>query len=284
MKPPFFIIILSVLLVSCATKQRNDKKKITAQTKDTLWINDTIPYVELMDKEEMDSAQTVSFLTKFCIDKLNAHTVENRFDTQVLIHGFNGTIRFYQGNIFTGAKQHAFVQVYDNNEDPFLLFEKDKTWKLKQAIFGNGRIDDSASRFIDYNFDGHPDVAIIWNYTAGRCSCTRNGCRAIYLYDNDSDSLIFQPEFGQYLDYGFSEKEKAVYLGEHCEGFFGKFTWKNGKLVKLEEYLSNERDEPDSTKWKLVHNIYRNGKKISSVTTPKASLPEKWKKQFGWSD
>jgi hypothetical protein len=254
----------------------------SSKTKDTLWDN-IVPYVELMDKEEMDSAETVSFLSKFCIDKLNAHTTEKQFDTSVLIHGFDGNIRFYQGNIFTRTKLHAFVQVYDNNEDPFLLFEKDKTWKLKQAIFGIGRIEDSASRFIDYNFDGYKDVAIIWNYTAGRCSCSDPGCLAIYIYDNSSDSLIYQPELGHYLEYGISEKEKAIYLGEHCDGFYGKFTWKNGKLIKLEEYL-DEREVRDTAEWKLKHYIYRNGKKMSSAITVDGSLHEKWKKQFGWPD
>jgi hypothetical protein len=246
--------------------------------KDTLSVH-AVPYEVLLDKQ-MDSAEQTAFLSDYCIRKLNGHKAENRFYTQAVFDGDTTKIQFYKGNICCGEKQHAIAGI--QNRNLFFFFLKNNEWQLKQVISGYGIIKDSAIQFCDVNFDGYNDVAIIWNYSSGSCNCTGPGCRDIYLYKNDADSLINVPEIRSYFDFGISNEEKALYLGEHCKGLYGKYVWQDGKLQIQEEYSSNQWNEADTSKWKLEHFIYCDGQKIPAYTIPNLPLPEKWQQEFGW--
>jgi len=246
---------------------------------DTLSVH-AVPYEVLLDKQ-MDSAEQTAFLSDYCIRKLNGHKEENRFYTRAVFDGDTTKIQFYKGNLCCGEKQHAIAGI--QNRNIFFFFLKNNEWQLKQVIKGYGIIkDDSAVQFCDVNFDGFNDVAIIWNYSTGSCNCSGSGCRDIYLYENGSDSLVHVPEIRSFFDFGISNEEKALYLGEHCKGLYGKYIWQDGKLQIQEEYTSNQWNETDTAKWKLEHFIYCDGQKIPAYTIPNLPLPEKWRQEFGW--
>jgi len=59
------------------------------------------------------------------------------------------------------------------------------------------------------------------------------------------------------------------------QGFYGKFTWQDGKLQIQEEYTSNQWNETDSARWRLEHFIYYNGERVPAYTIPNLPLPEK---------
>jgi hypothetical protein len=228
----------------------------------------------------MDSAEEVAFLSDYCIRKLNTNKSGNRFYTLAVFDDDTTRIQFVRGNICSGEKQHAIAVI--ENKNLFFFFLKEGTWQLKQVLNGYGVIKDSAVQFCDVNFDGFKDVAIIWNYGSGTCHCSVPGCRDIFLYNNETDKLVHVPEIRSYVDFGISNEEKAIYLGEHCKGFYGKFTWQNGKLQLQEEYTSNQWNERDSARWRLEHFIYYDGQKIPAYTVPNLPLPEKWRQQFGF--
>ena len=270
------IILPIILLIACKSRSGPWGKN---KFNDTLSVH-AVPYEVLLDKQ-MDSAEQTAFLSDYCIRKLNGHKGENQFYTQAVFDGDTTKIQFYKGNLCCGEKQHAIAGI--QNRNIFFFFLKNNDWQLKQVIKGYGIIkDDSAVQFRDVNFDGFNDVAIIWNYSTGSCNCSGQGCRDIYLYKNDSDSLVHVPEIRSYFDFGISNEEKAIYLGEHCKGLYGKYVWQDGKLQIQEEYTSNQWSETDSAKWKLEHFIYCDGQKIPAYTIPNLPLPEKWRQQFGW--
>src|SRR5205814_4029463 len=186
----------------------------------------------------MDSTEQIAFLTDYCIRKLNAHKSEPRFYTRAVFDRDSTKIQFFQGNICSNQKQHAIVGI--ENKNLFFFFIKNDTWNLKKVINSYGVVKDTAIQFSDVNFDGFKDVSIIWNYSSGNCNCSGSGCRDIYLYDSTSDNLVHLPEIRSYFDFGISQEEKAIYLGEHCKGFYGKFMWQDGKLQIQEEYLTNQ--------------------------------------------
>lgn len=229
----------------------------------------------------MDSAEQIAFLRDYCIRKLNVHKKENRFYTLAVFDGDTTRIQFVQGNICTDQKQHAVVGIENRNLFFFFLKGGDD-WSLKQVMHGYGVIKDSAVQLFDVNFDGYRDVSIIWNYTAGTCHCSKPGCRDLYLYNSVADSLEHIPEIRSFFDFGISAEEKALYLGEHCKGFYGKFMWQDGRLAIQEEYKSNQYNETDSARWQLEHFIYCDGEKVPAYTIPNLPLPEKWHQQFGW--
>jgi hypothetical protein len=272
----FILLILPViLLVACKSGNRPwGKNKFT----DTLSVH-SVPYEVLLGKS-MDSAEQMAFFRDYCIRKLDAHKNESRFFTLAVFDGDTTRIQFYKGNLCSEQKQHAVVGF--ENKNLFFFFLKEENWNLRQVMNGFGIIKDSAVQFCDVNFDGFPDVSITWNYSGGTCSCSSPGCRDIYLYNNEADNLVHLPEIRSFFDFGISTEEKSIYLGEHCKGFYGKYTWEDGKLQLQEEYTSNQFNETDSAKWQLEHYIYCDGERFPAYTIPNLPLPEKWQKEFGW--
>jgi hypothetical protein len=271
----FSLLLIPLLLYACSGSGPWGKNK----NKDTLSVH-SVSFEDLLDKA-MDSTEHLQFLRDYCIGKLKAHKNEKHFVTKAVFDGDNANIQFYQGNLCTRQKHNAVVRI--DNENLFLFFSKiDTAWDLKQVITGYGVIKDSAVQFHDVNFDGHKDLAILWNYSAGSCACAEPGCRDVYLYDSTSDNLVHVPEIRNYLDFGLSEEEKAVYLGEHCKGFYGRFSWINNRLRLEEEYLTNRWNGKDSTRWIREHNIYFDGQKFPAYTVPQLPLPHNWQQQFGW--
>ena len=277
MKTICLFILPGILLLSCSSGSGPWGKN---KNKDTLSVH-TVTFEELLDKA-MDSSEHLAFLRDYCVHKLNAHKNEKQFLTKAVFDGSNVSVQFYQGNLCSDKKHNAIVRI--DNENLFLFFSKDKdtTWNLKQVFSGYGVIKDSAVQFADVNFDGYRDVAIIWNYSAGSCSCASPGCRDVYLYDSTADNIVHYPNIRNYLDFSISPHEKAIYMGEHCKGFYGRFVWKNGNLVLEEEYLTNQWNEKDTARWVVEHNIYCDGQKFPAYTIPQLPLPENWQQQFGW--
>jgi hypothetical protein len=270
-----FFILPALVLPACKNNKGPwGKNKLT----DTLSVH-SVPFEVLLNKT-MDSAEEISFLSDYCIRKLNSHKGDSRFYTLAVFEGDTSRIQFVKGNICTPQKQHAIAGI--GNKNLFFFFMLDNDWKLKQVVNGYGAIKDSAVQFCDVNFDGYNDVAITWNYTAGTCHCSGAGCHDVFLYNNATDNLVHVPEIRSYFDFGISEEEKALYLGEHCKGFYGKYTWQDGKLQLQEAYQSNQWSETDTSKWQLEHFIYCNGEKVPAYTLPNLPLPEKWRQQFGW--
>jgi len=270
------LIIPVIVLMACNSGSGPWGK---SKVKDTLSVH-SVPFEVLLNKA-MDSTEEIAFLKDYCIRKLNGHKTENRFYTLPVFDGDTTRIQFVQGNICSNQKQHAIAGI--ENKSLFFFFLKDNdNWNLKQVMKGSGIIKDSAVQFCDINFDGFKDVSIIWNYSSGTCNCSGSGCRDIYLYNNDVDKLVPVPEIRSFFDFGISAEEKAIYLGTHCNGFYGKFTWQDGKLQIQEEYASNQWNEKDSANWHLEHFIYCDGEKVPAYTIPNLPLPEKWQKQFGW--
>jgi hypothetical protein len=271
-----FIPLVIASLLSCSNGKGPWGKN---KDKDTLSVH-SVSFEDLLDKA-MDSAEHLQFLRDYCIGKLNTHKNEKQFTTRAVFDGDNANIQFYQGNLCTPKKHSAVVRI--DNENLFFFFSKiDTSWNLKQVITGYGVIKDSAVEFHDVNFDGHKDLAILWNYSAGNCSCSRPGCRDVYLYDSTADNLVHVPEIRNYLDFALSETEKAIYLGEHCKGFYGRFTWNNNRLQLEEEYLTNRWSDKDTVRWVLEHNIYFAGQKFPAYTVPQLPLPNNWEQKFGW--
>jgi len=274
----FIISIILYVLLFPACKHGNGpwgKNK----SKDTLSVH-AVPYEVLMNKA-MDSAEQLSFFADYCVRKLDSHKNDNRFYTLAVFDGDTTRIQFYKGNICTEQKQHAVA--YFENKNLFFFFLNTGNWNLRQTLHGYGIIRDSAIQFYDINFDGYKDVAITWNYSAGTCNCTAPGCRDVYLYNPEKDNLEQITEIRRYFDFGLSTEEQSVYLSEHCKGFYGKFTWQEGKLQIQEEYTSNQWNETDTAKWHLEHFIYCNGERVPAYTIPNLPLPEKWQQQFGWT-
>jgi hypothetical protein len=269
------IVLCLVLFTACKSGSSPWGKN---KSKDTLSVH-SVPYERLLDKA-MDSAEQMSFFRDYCIRKLESHKGGDRFYTLAVFDGDTTRIQFYKGNICTDQKQHAVVAF--ENKNLFFFFLKTDTWTLRQVMNGYGIIKDSAIQCYDINFDGFRDVAIIWNYSAGTCNCSAPGCRDIYLYNSESDNLVHLPEMRSFFDFGFSTEERSIYLGEHCKGIYGKYSWQNGKLQIQEEYTSNQWNEPDSANWHLEHFIYCDGERVPAYTIPNLPLPEKWQKQFGW--
>ena len=276
MKRFILIIILpGILLIACKSGDRPwGKNKFT----DTLSVH-SVPY-EVLRGKSMDSAEQMAFFRDYCIRKLDAHKNENRFFTLAVFDGDTTRIQFYKGNICSEQKQHAVVGF--ENKNLFFFFLKAENWDLRQVMNGFGIIKDSAIQSCDVNFDGFQDVSITWNYSGGTCNCSSPGCRDIYLYNSEADKLVHVPEIRSFFDFGISTEEKSIYLGEHCKGFYGKYTWEEGKLQLQEEYTSNQYNETDSAKWQLEHYIYCDGERFPAYTIPNLPLPEKWQKQFGW--
>ncbi|THU39903.1 hypothetical protein FAM09_08385 [Niastella caeni] len=269
------IILLVTLLTACKSGNSPWGKN---KSKDTLSVH-TVPYEVLVDKA-MDSAEQMSFFRDYCIRKLESNKNEDRFYTLAVFDGDTTRIQFYKGNICSDQKQHAVVGF--ENKNLFFFFLKDDTWKLRQVMNGFGIIKDSAVQFSDVNFDGFKDVSIIWNYSAGTCDCSAPGCRDIYLYNSELDNLQHLPEIRAFFDFGLSVDEKSIYLGQHCKGIYGKYSWQDGKLQIQEEYNSNQWNEKDTARWHLEHFIYCDGEKVPAYTIPNLPLPEKWQKEFGW--
>lgn len=280
MKRFFTLLILPAILFPACHSNTNSGAWGKNKFKDTLSVH-AVPFEVLLNRT-MDSAEEVSFLSDYCIRKLNSHTSETRFNTLAVFEGDTSRIQFVKGNICSRQKEHAVVGIENKHLFFFFLRQRDDDWKLKQVMNGYGAIKDSAVQFCDVNFDGYNDVAITWNYTSGTCHCSGAGCHDVFLYNSMADNLVHVPEIRSYFDFGLSEEEKAVYLGEHCSGFYGKYTWQEGRLQLQEAYQSNQWSEADSAKWQLEHFIYCNGEKMPAYTLPNLPLPEKWRQQFGW--
>lgn len=267
------VVLLSLLYLSCTSRGPWGKNR----SKDTLSVH-SVSFEDLLAKA-MDSAEHMQFLRDYCIARLNQHAGDSQFITKAVFDGANATIQFHQGKLCSPRKQNAIVRI--DNENLFLFFsKKDSAWNLKQVFNGYGVIRDSAVQFFDVNFDGLKDLAILWNYSAGSCSCASPGCRDVYLYDSVGDRLVHLPEIRNYLDFSMAEKEKAIYLGEHCKGFYGRFSWKNGRLQLEEEYLTNEGSGRDTVQFIVEHNIYCDGQKFPAYTIPHLPLPADWQQQF----
>jgi hypothetical protein len=270
-----FFVLFSLLYVSCSTGSGPWGKN---KSKDTLSVH-SVSFEDLLEKA-MDSAEHMAFLRDYCVSRLHAHKHEKQFITKAIFDGSNASIQFHQGHLCSDKKQHAIVRI--DNENLFFFFsKKDTTWQLKQVFNGYGVIKDSAVQFQDINFDGYKDLSILWNYSAGSCSCASPGCRDVYLYDSVGDRLLHLPEIRNYLEFSVAENERAIYLGEHCKGFYGRFAWNNGRLQLEEEYLTNEGSGRDTVQFIVEHNIYCDGQKFPAYTIPHLPLPGSWQQQFG---
>jgi hypothetical protein len=278
---PVILLFLAAATFSCHSGTQKPPAVKTPIAEDTLWKDDSTRYVELLNKK-MDSAARINFLSQFCINKLKAHPNESQFDTAVLIDGFNGLIRFYKDAFSSGSRTNALAYIYDSDECPVLLFIKEKDWVFRQVIYAHGKLEDSAIRFFDYNFDGKKDLVIHWNYSAGRCSCGSNDCWRVYFYKEGPDSLFLCKGIDGYLDYGISEKEKAIYLGEHCEGYFGKYKWQGDQLVKTEAFLADSWYIYAEQPWTMEHVLYKKNGSVSLGKKRNGEIPASWKKAFGW--
>jgi hypothetical protein len=276
MKRFISLIILSLVLIHACKPGNGPWGK--NKKNDTLSVH-AVPYEVLLNKA-MDSAEQIAFFRDYCIRKLDSHKADNQFYTLAVFEGDTNRIQFYKGNICTDKKQHAVVGF--ENRNLFFFFLKDENWRLRQVMNGYGTIKDSAIQFCDVNFDGFKDVSIIWNYSAGTCNCSAPGCRDIYLYNNEADQLEYQPEIRSFFDFGLSAEDTSIYLGEHCKGIYGKYTWQHGKLQIQEEYASNQWGEADSSCWRLEHFIYCDGERVPAYTITNLPLPEKWQRKFGW--
>ena len=266
-------MLLIILFTTCKSSSKNENVNNSLK-----FQNDS----EVRRDKEKGSTDTLSkldFYSSLAIELLKSKQRKTFFDTFILINGHNSLIRFNQGRIFSELKENAIVEIHDNNLNPFLYFVKSDRWKLKQVLYGYGAEEDSSYNLFDYNFDGYKDLAIFWNYSSGRCSCSEPGCRYLYLYNCTNDSLIEVPDISFYLDMGISVSEKTIYLGKHCDGYYARFNWKNYQLQLLEEYIA--RDEPKQLGQNQIYlnYVHIDGKNILRKCQVN-KLPKKWEKYF----
>jgi hypothetical protein len=199
-----------------------------------------------------------------------------------LINEYQGHIIYETGHIFSREKVHAVVNVRDGDESPVYVFKKEgDRWMLIHSLNEIYHPLEDPIVFRDINFDGHKDLLILWYYSAGRCNCSGDGCMNVYLYNPVTHTLVENHEIPGYLDVVIREQEKAIYLGEHCEGYYKKFRWNKMELVPEESYTRSPSEcwEKENTPCSYVHRVHRNGIIIED-TLHTDELPAKWRRVF----
>ncbi|GAA4320805.1 hypothetical protein [Flaviaesturariibacter amylovorans] len=284
-----FYVLLVLALCACGPNSRQPPatSSLTAPgtvakrpaLPDTVWEDDSTYYVELLEPG-LDSAHYIDALSAIALRKLREHPAEAAFDTAVLLNGYAGALRFRQGALFRTGARHALVQVRDADREPFLVFRWTGDWRLRQVLYVNGKVPDSAWQLADYDFDGDRDLALRWYYSAGRCNCGKQYCRRLYVYHARLDSLLEVDGVPGYLDFAFVPEERALYLGEHCDGYFGKFRIVNDSLQKVEEYqfYNDFYANGEPTFDGVEHRVYRNGRQRSTRRVANGNMPRKWQR------
>ena len=195
---------------------------------------------------------------------------------------YSGKIIFEVGPLFTRKRTHAVVNVHDGNDNPIYVFEKNSNdWKLIHQLSEIYNPGDYPVVFRDVNFDGYKDLLIKWFFMAGRCNCSADGCLNVYLYNPSINRLVENKEIPGYLDAHIVDSEKAIYLGEHCNGIYRKFRWNKMEMVLVEsyEFMPDECWQTDEGPCSLVHRVHRNGM-IFEDTIQDKELPGRWMKIF----
>jgi hypothetical protein len=205
-----------------------------------------------------------------------------KIQTDTVINEYSGRITYEIGPLFSQETMHAVVNVHDGAHNPVYVYKKDNgKWTLIHTLNEIYNLSEYPVKFKDINFDGYKDLIITWYYLSGRCNCWGEGCMNVYLYNPATHSLVENHEIPGYLDIHIYNKERALYLGNHCEGIYRKFKWNRMEMLLIEsyEFTPPECWFNDEEPCKIVHRIHRNGM-ITEDTLDHEALPAKWRKIF----
>lgn len=226
-----------------------------------------------------DHASNVSYIQ----GRLKQGIRKGKSEMDSVFNEFGGKIIFEVGALFTKTRTHAVVNMHDGNENPIYVFEKknNNNWTLVHQLNEVYNPGDYPVIFRDMNFDGHKDLLIKWYYMSGRCNCDGDGCLNVYLYNPVTNTLVENKEIPRYLDVRVVAAERALYLGEHCQGVFRKVRWNKMEMVLVEsyEFFPEECWQSDSGRCVLIHRVHTNGL-IREDTLHLRELPDRWYKMF----
>ena len=113
----------------------------------------------------------------------------------------------------------------------------DNMIELNEGVFG--RIEEE-----DINFDGTPDVQVC----TGLFSTYGNPVYEGFVWDKENGTFVNVPEYGGIINPYINESEQSIvsmfmeWVYGHKEYTCEKYEWKEGKLVKTDEWTDNEEE------------------------------------------